>query len=109
VNVPDIFLTRIVTTSLTAPVKLYWSISAGVLIDPAKVCPQSIGVWANTAKGNERIAPEIKIKIKDHSLDFDVIFGPPFLMPNLSIIKQNTKVFSSHCLLSSHDRILLNP
>jgi hypothetical protein len=48
---------------------------------PAKVCPQSMGVWAQTIRGDKRIAPEIKTEIKDHALDFDVIFRSPILIP----------------------------
>jgi hypothetical protein len=42
----------------------------------AKVCPQLIGVWARTIRGNNRIAIEIKIKMKNLNFDLGSIFQP---------------------------------
>jgi hypothetical protein len=42
----------------------------------AKVCPQLIGVWARTIRGNNRIAIEIKMKIKNLNFDLGSIFQP---------------------------------
>ena len=51
-----------------------WDIEA--LMVPAKVCPQLIGVWARTIRGNNRIANEIKIKMKNLNFDLGSIFQP---------------------------------
>jgi len=63
-----------VIPSLAEAEKVYEFLCPAALIVPDNVWPQSIGVWAYEIKGSNMIAPEIRIKIKDHDLDLDVIF-----------------------------------
>lgn len=65
-----------------------------------------MGVWARTANGDNRITPEIKIKIKDHNLDFDVIFGPPFLCQPFLYSNGTQKASCSQSDRRSHDEML---
>jgi hypothetical protein len=70
---PVAFLALIVTLSLAEAVKKYASLSPAVLIEPDKVCPQEIGVWASAIKGRNVIVPKIRITRINGDLDFDVI------------------------------------
>jgi hypothetical protein len=65
-----------VILSFAAPENVYESSSAGALMVPAKVCPQLIGVWARTIRGNNRIANEIKTTMKNLNFDLGSIFQP---------------------------------
>jgi hypothetical protein len=58
---------------LAEAVKEYASLSPVVLIEPDKVCPQEMGVWARAIKGSNVIVPKIRITRINRNLDFDVI------------------------------------
>jgi hypothetical protein len=78
-KVPEVFLARIVIPSFAEPENVYESFSAGALMVPDKICPQLIGVWARTIRGNDRIAIGIKTKMKNLNFDLGIIFQPSFI------------------------------
>jgi hypothetical protein len=76
-----------VIPSLAEAAKAYESLSPAALIEADNVCPQLMGVWARTMRGNVRITLRIKVKIG--SLDSNLIFNPS--IPDACLSLEATK------------------